>query len=48
MKNLEIREIFSLSLRRFLLIIPRFDGFLRLPRLVRMAAFASRHDGEGL
>jgi hypothetical protein len=40
-KNLEIREIFSLSRRLFLLMIPRFDVFLP-HSLVRAMVFSRR------
>ena len=40
--NLEIREIFSLSRRFFLLMIPRFDVLLRPQSLVRAMVFSRR------
>jgi len=48
LRCIPISAFFSLTPSAFLLIIAGFDGFLRLPCLVRMAAFASRHDGEDL
>ena len=43
MKNLEIRENFALSLRFFLLIMQRFDVFLRPHSLVHAVVFSGRY-----